>query len=362
MLFNTRPATQEEKDNAPHKVSGLRPSPQDYRHWLYGQKIDMTATADGLPRATMNARPGSIFDQGKEGSCTGNGGAYHKGFQERASHNGQWLVFARSFLYKLARTLDGINHNGDDGSTPLAIMQVLQKYGVCLESTFSYESDPTNPLSLDAKDIPQAAYTEALNYRISNYAKCQTLDEMKHALALGKTLLSGVIVTDTFMHPEAGGFCGLPQGSIYGGHCINIVDYDDDLTHTYADGHTEKGFFLFPNSWSDQWGDKGYGKIPYSFLNATSEITADHYMHFFMEAWTSIDLDSDPVAPPERTGVTIEVWEGKQNAAINGNNVPLDQPPVEINNRVMVPVRFISEALGAKVDWDGNEKKVTITL
>jgi hypothetical protein len=349
-------ATPEEKQNAPYRVNGFIPSPQSSKHWLYGQKIDMAAAGD-LPRATMNVKPGMIFDQGQEGSCTGNGGSYHKGFQERPSHNGLWLVFSRSFLYKLARTLDGIAHNGDDGSTPLAIMQVLQKFGVCLESTLPYQSNPNDPATLDAKNIPQQAYTEALNYRIKNYAKCLTVDEMKHALAAGKTLLSGLIVTDSFMHPDNGGFCGLPLGTIYGGHCINIVDYDDDLEHTYADGHTEKGFFLFPNSWSDKWGDQGYGKIPYSFITFMNK---DFGTPFFMEAWTSIDLDSDPVPPPVRNN-TIEIWEGNTTAKVNGNDVTLDQPPIEQNGRILVPIRFISQALGAQVDWDQNEKKVTVT-
>jgi len=303
-----------------------------------------------------------IFDQGKKGSCTGNGGAYHKGFQERPSHNGKWLTFSRDFLYTLARALDGIEHHGDDGSTPIAIMKVLQKYGVCLEETLPYNPDPNAKVT-----IPQKAYDEALQYRIKNYAKAQTLQEMKHAIAIGKTLLSGVIVTDTFMYPEEGGFCGIPGGAIYGGHCINIVDYDDNLEHTYKNGKTYKGFFLFPNSWGEEWGDRGYGYLPYEFIDF---VLADFPMHFFLEAWTSIDLDSDPVPAPVKPQPNpqpqqeqrIELWIGKTTAKVNGKDVKLDASPLLVPPGVtMVPVRFVSEAEGWRVAWDGIEQKVTLT-
>lgn len=48
---------------------------------------------------------------------------------------------------------------------------------------------------------------------------------------------------------------------------------------------------------------------------------------------------------------------------VNGSqvNFPDDKPYVDNNsNRTMVPVRFVSEKLGAKVDWNGAEQKVII--
>lgn len=51
------------------------------------------------------------------------------------------------------------------------------------------------------------------------------------------------------------------------------------------------------------------------------------------------------------------------SAQINVNNEikTLDVPAQIINNRTLVPVRFISESLGAKVDWDEVSKTVVIT-
>ena len=48
-------------------------------------------------------------------------------------------------------------------------------------------------------------------------------------------------------------------------------------------------------------------------------------------------------------------------ASVGGNEVTLDVPPQIISGRTMVPVRFISEALGAEVGWDNDTKTVSIT-
>jgi hypothetical protein len=47
---------------------------------------------------------------------------------------------------------------------------------------------------------------------------------------------------------------------------------------------------------------------------------------------------------------------------VDGKKVdfPDQQPYIDSNNRTMVPVRFVSEALGAKVTWDGVARKVGI--
>lgn len=58
-------------------------------------------------------------------------------------------------------------------------------------------------------------------------------------------------------------------------------------------------------------------------------------------------------------GVEIVTSIGKKIAHIDGQPVELDVPPLIINGRTMVPVRFIGETLGAQFDWDKITKKVT---
>lgn len=45
---------------------------------------------------------------------------------------------------------------------------------------------------------------------------------------------------------------------------------------------------------------------------------------------------------------------------INGNEVHPDTPPLIVNDRTMVPLRFVSEQLGAKVFWDEAKREVLV--
>ncbi|MBE7053618.1 MAG: hypothetical protein E7391_05010 [Ruminococcaceae bacterium] len=71
--------------------------------------------------------------------------------------------------------------------------------------------------------------------------------------------------------------------------------------------------------------------------------------------------DSVKTAIGKRDGKEIKIQINNTVAKVNGADITLDVPAQLINSRTMVPVRFISEALGEKVDWDGNTKTVIIT-
>ena len=59
--------------------------------------------------------------------------------------------------------------------------------------------------------------------------------------------------------------------------------------------------------------------------------------------------------------VTILITIGAEYAVVNGENVKLDSPASIENDRTYTPIRFISEHLGASVEWLENEQKVIIT-
>ncbi|MBE7047264.1 MAG: hypothetical protein E7396_07595 [Ruminococcaceae bacterium] len=58
--------------------------------------------------------------------------------------------------------------------------------------------------------------------------------------------------------------------------------------------------------------------------------------------------------------ISISLQIGNTNATVNGKSVTLDVPAMIIQDRTMVPVRFISEALGCEVQWEDNTKTVII--
>ncbi len=57
----------------------------------------------------------------------------------------------------------------------------------------------------------------------------------------------------------------------------------------------------------------------------------------------------------------IEMWIHKKEVKINGKAASIDVPPILQNNRTMLPFRYLGEELGAKVDWDNQNKKATYT-
>jgi hypothetical protein len=59
---------------------------------------------------------------------------------------------------------------------------------------------------------------------------------------------------------------------------------------------------------------------------------------------------------------TIKLTVGSRDAYINGKLVRLNAAPRLINGKVMVPIRFVSEALGAKVKWNVAAQSVVIFL
>lgn len=52
---------------------------------------------------------------------------------------------------------------------------------------------------------------------------------------------------------------------------------------------------------------------------------------------------------------------GNRDAILNGKSIRLDTPAMIIDGRTMVPLRFVSEALGANVQWFEATQTVHIT-
>lgn len=63
----------------------------------------------------------------------------------------------------------------------------------------------------------------------------------------------------------------------------------------------------------------------------------------------------------EDNAMKIEMWVGNKNAFIDGEPATMSMPPKIDNGSTLVPIRFVSEALGCKVDYDSKSKKITIT-
>lgn len=89
-------------------------------------------------------------------------------------------------------------------------------------------------------------------YKLNSWETIEDIKEMKKRLSL-KTLVGVMAVHESFLHYKEGVYHSLgEEDQLVGYHCISIVGFDDD-----------KEAWLLRNSWSEDWGMKGYCWIKY---------------------------------------------------------------------------------------------------
>jgi hypothetical protein len=167
------------------------------------------------------------------------------------------------FVYSESKKIDGLP--GSEGTTIRASMRVLEKTGVCQEKFWPY--------SPHQKDQPKAgAKKNAQKFRIMTYARILSLNELRLSLTSIGPVVLGIEVFKGMINAKAG-LVPLPKAgeTSLGGHAICAVGYDD-----------EKKLVKFKNSWSAKWGQKGFGYLPYTYI--------EQYMR---DAWSSVDIE-DP--------------------------------------------------------------------
>lgn len=78
-----------------------------------------------------------------------------------------------------------------------------------------------------------------------------------------------------------------------------------------------------------------------------------------MGATVSYDAGSK-TATVSKPGAEVKVTVGKPEVIINGESRPLDVPPILYQGAVLVPVRVISEGMGAYVQWVPDKRLVVV--
>jgi hypothetical protein len=63
----------------------------------------------------------------------------------------------------------------------------------------------------------------------------------------------------------------------------------------------------------------------------------------------------------QRGPTTVQLRLGSRVAYMNGVPTTLDVPALSVRGRTLVPLRFVGESLGAVVDWDGSARVVLVT-
>ena len=228
-----------------------------------------TLSAPALPASVDLRRWCSpIEDQGQLGSCTAHAAAALIEYYERRAF-GSHIDISRLFLYKVTRNL--LNWTSDTGAYLRTTMEAMVLFGVPPEEYFPY--DPANV------DIEPSAfcYSFAQNYQTLSYFRLdaarttrpELLQEIRMNLARNIPAMFGFTVFNSIGSAARTGRIPFPVKTDRreGGHAVAAMGYDDDLVirHPFSDLET-KGAILIRNSWSKEWGEEGYGWLPYEYV------------------------------------------------------------------------------------------------
>ena len=77
---------------------------------------------------------------------------------------------------------------------------------------------------------------------------------------------------------------------------------------------------------------------------------------------TFVQKDAADDSNAAEAGKTIKLQIGSRIVNVDNEAVIYDAAPVIRNDRTLVPIRIITEALGGKVDWNGAAKEVTLSI
>lgn len=86
----------------------------------------------------------------------------------------------------------------------------------------------------------------------------------------------------------------------------------------------------------------------------------------FRAIFESLDMtvqwfESERRVTAQKEGTAITLFIDRPVMYVNNETIELDMPPIIYNNSTLVPLRAVSEAAGAQVDWNGETRTVTIT-
>lgn len=280
MIFPTmQPIVLDAKGRPIAVRTGALPSPPDLRDYndrhpkVYPLVRDLgigKITSEELPtKLDKSAGFSEVEDQGPLGSCTAQAGVGLLEYMQRAAF-GEHVDLARMFLYNATKWLLG--WEGDTGAHLRITAAAMSVFGCPPESYYPY--DP------ELLDVAPSAYEMALadKFKGLTYFRHEAgiSTPRECAIASMKKYLFGDIPSmfafygfDSFSKGGRPGDVPMPgpNESVKWAHAVDFAGYDDEyeIENTLTGAKT-RGAAKFRNSWGRDWGQDGYGWIPYEFF------------------------------------------------------------------------------------------------
>jgi C1A family cysteine protease len=210
-----------------------------------------------------------VEDQDRLGSCTAHAGVGIVEYFERRAFN-KHIDASRLFLYKVTRNL--LNWHGDTGAFLRTTMEAMVLFGVPPEEYWKYNSDDFD------KEPSAFLYAFAQNYQTISYYRLDPpetpkevlLSRIKTSLAASLPSMFGLSIYSSIDQAEKTGAIPypIPGEKLLGGHAVMAVGYDEKIRIKNSNPGAQEttGALLIRNSWGTEWGEEGYGWLPYSYV------------------------------------------------------------------------------------------------
>lgn len=220
-----------------------------------------------------------VEDQESLGSCTAHSAVGAMELLERKIY-GQHTDLSRLFTYYVSRILGG-TVDYDSGATIRNSVKSLVKYGTCRESKWPYT------ISKYTVNPSTDCYSEASTLQAVTYVALYTLSDIKTALYGGLPVDFGFNVYESIYNDNTG-YIPYPEDDeeLLGGHAVLAVGYSD-----------EKQALLIRNSWGSEWGQYGYGWLPYQYVE--DGLADDFWAIISREFLEPVPGPVDPEPTPE---------------------------------------------------------------
>jgi hypothetical protein len=194
-----------------------------------------------------------IWDQGQLGSCWENACA------AEISDIQPGFELSRLWLYYKARVQMG--HGArlqDSGTASRPALSVLLHQGVPPESEYPYSDDPETFL----KSPPRKVNTDAHKEVIEAYRRIVGLNALWDVLGTKRTCMIGIYVYEGFESDDAANTGKIPLPGLTE---APIGAHEVQAKGLHWTGKPDTSLIKFRNSWHNDWGDRGYGYLPFTY-------------------------------------------------------------------------------------------------